>query len=286
LNRCSRSLFALYGKLPLKNIGEELARTDVFLFDSDHGLLLFDRFKRINPGARFVYRVSDDLTMTGNHPLLLETEQRVAGRFDLVSVPSAYIQRRLAHLPGVILQRHGLRKDLFDLPAANPYVDSRPAVVFVGQRLLDMDFLGRAVRLFTGWCFHVFGAIPNLPVADNLTAHGERPFEEIIPYLKYASIGLQTLVYSPGAEAFTDSLKMQQYTYCGLPIVAPEFLRTDRPHVFYYQPGDDVSVRQALLDASRFSRNLVPRHSVQTWDDLIGTLVAAPLRFGASKIPA
>jgi 2-beta-glucuronyltransferase len=111
-----------------------------------------------------------------------------------------------------------------------------------------------------------------LPKTANLTTHGERPFQALIPYLRHADIGLQTLVYVPGAECFTDSLKMQQYTYCRLPIVAPMFLRSGQSHVFTYKPGNDESIAQALKAASEYDRNLVPWSSVGTWDDMIQKL--------------
>ena len=113
-----------------------------------------------------------------------------------------------------------------------------------------------------------------LPAAPNLICHGERPFRELIPYLQHADIGLQTLAYTPGAEWFADSLKMSQYTYCRLPIVAPSFLRSDRPHVYYYEPGDDVSIQQALMSAHAHDRLTISADGVLTWDELAATLAA------------
>src|SRR5205807_1544408 len=113
--------------------------------------------------------------------------------------------------------------------------DAGPNVLYVGKHHFDRDFMARAVRLFPKWAFHVFGDVGELPAAANLKSYGERPFAELVPYLKHADIGLQALVYTPGAECFTDSLKMQQYTYCRLPIVAPAFLRGERAHVFCYE---------------------------------------------------
>src|SRR5207253_6626386 len=130
------------------------------------------------------------------------------------------------------------------------------------------------LRLFPDWSFHVFGSpLPpgeGLGVwgASNLTCYGERPFVELIPYLNHADIGLQCLTYRPGAECFTDSLKMFQYTYCRLPIVAPSFLKQGRPHVFYYEPGDADSIRRALLDASRYDRSLTSMADVLSLDDV------------------
>jgi 2-beta-glucuronyltransferase len=272
-NNLSRPLFRGYPSLRLKRAAErKIAATDLLIFDSSHGLLLFDRFKQLNPRARFVYRVSDDLRLMDNHPLLLETEQRIVHQFDLVSAPSEFIHRRFAHLPRAGLHKHGIRKQLFDKSYPRPYAGGGPAVLYVGRNHFDHDFLRRAVRLFPKWSFHVFGAIADLPTTANLKAHGERPYEELIPYLKHADIGLQTLKYAAGAESFADSLKMQQYTYCKLPIVAPTFLKSDRPHVFYYEPGDDATIRQALLDAARFDRALVPVGDVWSWDEMVTRL--------------
>ena len=268
LNRLSAPLLSLYGKFPYTEAEAEIAKADLFVFDSDHGLFLFDRFKQQNPTARFVYRVSDDIPMLQHHPIVLQNEERVAPRFDLLSVPCDYIQRRFSYLPQVILQKHGLRKELFDAPSKNPYQGNGPFFIFVGKSYFDLDFLKRALRVFPEAAFHVFGAIADLPTAPNLHAYGERPFVEMIPYLKHAHVGLQAMSYCPGAECLTDSLKMHQYTYCRLPIVAPEFLRHDRPHVFYYQPGNDDSIRQALQSALEFDRDAIPTATVLSWDDI------------------
>lgn len=282
LNWASAPFFSLYRKLPFRGVESELADADLFVFDSDHGLLLFDRIKAINPHARYVYRVSDDIPMMRNHPMLIRAEERVAGRFDLVSVPSEYIQRRLAHHGNVRLHKHGLRKELFERPCENPFKTPRPNALYVGREYFDADCVERAARLFPEWSFTVFGVRDYAPAAPNVAAHPERPFEEIVPYLKHADVGLQTRAYSPGAEALTDSLKMHQYTYCRLPIVAPEFLRHDRKHVFYYRPGDDASIRQALNDALAFDRSKIAVGEVQTWDDFIGQFAEQPTTAAAA----
>jgi 2-beta-glucuronyltransferase len=282
LNRLSKPWFATYGKLPLHGMEEPIAHADLFVFDSTHGLQLFERCKQLNPQARFVYRVSDDLPLTRNHPVLLETETRILPRFDMVSVPSPHMLKRFSHLPHAVLHKHALRKDLFDAPHPSPYQGPGPHVVFVGRGYFDHDFVRRAARLFPDWRFHVIGRIADVPAAQNIIAYGERHFLDIIPYLQHADVGLQTLTYQPGAECFTDSLKMHQYTYCRLPIVAPRFLQNDRPHVFYYEPGDDISIRQALEAAVAFDRRLVPVEQVATWDDMITQLAEGSL----SKLPA
>jgi 2-beta-glucuronyltransferase len=277
INRLSAPVLKLYPRFSLGAAEDEIARADLFVFDSDHGLFLFDRFKELNPRARFVYRVSDDVRMMRHHPLLPMQEERIVGQFDLISVPSTRIGQRFADRANVQMHHHGLDKALFDQPYANPYRTPRPNVLYVGKHHFDAEFMARAVRLLPAWSFHVFGAVGSLPAAVNLTRHGERPFAELAPYLQHADIGLQCLAYAPGAEAFTDSLKMFQYTYCRLPIVAPSFLKQERPHVFYYEAGDDASIRQALLAAQGHDRGQISTAGVTTWDDLAARLAAAPL---------
>jgi 2-beta-glucuronyltransferase len=274
LNWLSAPVLKLYARFSLGAALPAIQSADLFVFDSDHGLFLFERFKELNARARFVYRVSDDVRMMRHNPLLPSQEERIVGQFDLISAPSSIFPRRFPQLANAFFHNHGLEKDLFDVRHANPYSTRRPNVVYVGKHFFDTDFMKQAAPMFPDWSFHVFGDVGPLPPAANLTCHGERPFAELVPYLQHADIGLQNLTYTPGAEWFADSLKMFQYTYCRLPIVAPSFLRTDRPHVFYYEPGDPASIRTALLSAHDYDRSTISSGDVLTWDDLAAKLAA------------
>jgi 2-beta-glucuronyltransferase len=273
-NHLSKVVLGLYPRFALGTAKRMITRADLFVFDSDHGLFLFDRFKELNPGARCVYRVSDDTRMMRHNPLLPAQEERIVPQFDLISVPSAVLRKRFGHLPNVFLHRHGLEKSLFDQRRASPYQTPRPNVLFVGKHYFDADFMVRAARLFPSWWFYVFGAVGHLLPASNLIVYGERPFAALVPYLQHADVGLQNLTYLPGAECFTDSLKMLQYTYCRLPIVAPSFLRHERRHVFYYEPGNDTSIREALLAARGCDRTSISTAGIMTWDELAAKLAA------------
>lgn len=274
LNRLSAPVLSCYQHFSLGAAQPEVARADLFVFDSDHGLFLFDRFKQLNPRARFVYRVSDDIRMMRHNPLLPAQEERIVPHFDLISAPSSRYQQLFPDLANVFLHNHGLEKNLFDRPHVNPYLTPGPNVVYVGKHYFDADFMVQAVRQFPTWSFHVFGAVGELPAARNLTCYGERPFVELVPYLRHADIGLQNLTYRPGAEWFSDSLKIFQYTYCRLPIVATSYMRQARPHVSYYEPGDPESIRQALLAASRYDRAQISTADVLSWDDVASKLAA------------
>jgi len=277
LNQISAPFFRRYGELPLGEIVPALGGTCLFVFESTPGLLLFGRFRDINPEARCVYRVSDDLRLLGRHPVVIEEEERVAGKFDLVSAPSDYIYRRFAHLHNAALHHHGLNKELYDKSYANPYSGNEKNAVFVGNSRFDHDFLERASRLCPEWHFHVIGPIKSVIRRANVTTYGEMPFLETVPYVKYADAGLHIIVYSSGAESFTDSLKVQQYTYCRLPIVLPEFLRSSRTNLFCYSPGDDESIRQALASAEAFDRRKTDTANIRTWRELAEVLAGSDL---------
>ncbi|MFW5732753.1 MAG: glucuronosyltransferase [Planctomycetota bacterium] len=277
LNRATMGLFSLYGRLPLRGLRRFVESADLLIYESHAGLLLFDRFRKLAPRARTVYRVSDSLDVLDVHPVIRRAERQAAPAFDRVSSSSETVHKRFEHLPNAHMDHHGIDAVAFDVDRPDPYAPHhRPAAVFVGAAHVDTDFLARAARLHRDVDFHVIGPIPDLPVENNVIAHGPMPFEQTVPWLKHADIGLACWRYRPGAESFTDTLKIIQYTWCRLPIVAPDFIRTDRPGVVTYQPGSDASVASALDEALAMDRTRIDVSSLQTWEQLAGTL-AGPL---------
>ncbi len=272
LNRLTNGLFSRYGDLPLGASAPLVTEADLFVFEPTPGLLLFDAFKRRNPDARYVYRVSDDLRVLGRHPCVVSEEERVAPQFDLVSAPSRSLYERFAHLPNAALHFHGVDLATYGTASPSPYPRGSTNAVFIGHALLDVDFVVRAAIEFPDVTFHLIGQLPSVPSAANIRTHGELPFAEMVPYVQHADIGLHTLQHVPGAEVFSDSLKVHQYTYCRLPIIAPDFLRSERKNVCYYTPGNTDSIREALLCARSLDRTAAIFDSPPTWDSLARTL--------------
>ena len=282
LDRWLTPFWQRYARLPLGPVEPLVRGVDVLVFESGVGLLLLSRFAALSPGARLVYRVSDDLRVLRAPRVVLDAEAHALERFDLVSVPTAALAARFARYPAVAVQPHGVDTAAFDAAGPSPYpADGRPDAVFVGVSRLDVDFLARATRLAPEWRFHVIGPFRRLPRAPNLQAYGELPFDATVAYVRHARVGLATLAWSPGAEVFADSLKIQQFTYCRLPIVAPEFLRSDRPHLALYRPGDDASIRDALARALAVDRAAIPVATVHSWRTLAAELLGS--RTGAGR---
>lgn len=269
LNFVTQSLYKFYQRFPLKYLKVEVENSDLIIFESAPGLFLFDKFKKINSKAKYIYRVSDDLENLNVHPSLIKYEHRILSQFDLVSVPSQFIYDKLFKIApnaNLKLHYHGLKKEIYDLEYNSPYPDNSINAIFVGVYKLDYNFLNYAASNFKNITFHIIGPLDQKVKMENIKYYGEMPFEETIPFVKYANIGLHTIIYSKGAESFTDSLKVHQYTYCGLPIIAPDFLRTDRKNMFYYRNESDISL--AIIDSLKFKNFKNLKNNVITWAEL------------------
>jgi 2-beta-glucuronyltransferase len=257
-----------YSRLPLGPLRGEVRRADLIVFESTSALLLEPRFRELAPQARIVYRVSDHIGSLGLHPLVLRQEHPIASRCDLVSTPSEHLHRRFADLPQARLHGHALDKSAFDQPVPNPY-SGGPNAVFLGFWPADVAFLRAAARARPDVTFHVVGQTADVP-EPNIVSYGELPFRDTLPFVKHADVGLHTVVYRPGAEALTDSLKVIQFSYLGLPIVLPSFLESSRPNAVTYLPGDDADAGRAITAALEL--DVAPAIDVPGWDELAALL--------------
>lgn len=268
-DRLTAPLAGLYAALPMPGLEPVIAGASLILVESTGALLLIDRIRRLNPAARLVYRVSDDVRNLGLHQAVVDAEERVAPRFDLISAPSRYSVRRFGYLPNVRLHPHGIDAMVFDQPHPNPFDGPRNAVS-VGHSFYDPDLVAHAAELFPDWSFHVIGRVPRTVDRPNVRWYGEIPFARTVPYIAHADIGLAPYTFRPGAETLADSsLKMMQYSWCRLPTVAPDFAtRPDRPHVVGYRPGDRESIRRAFQAAAAIDRSRIDRSGIRSWDDI------------------
>ncbi len=277
LNKLAAGLFSRYGELPLGEAEDRARQADLIIFESTPGLLLFERFKKLNPTARVVYRVSDDLDLLKNHSTVLAAEKRTAPQFDMVSTPSQALHERFGGLGNLALHHHGIAKHLYDAATTSPYTDDWAVkVIFTGSSHVDVAAISRMSRLRPDWQFHVIGRISGLPRRVNLIDYGEMPFAQLVPYVKHADVGLHAVLHQPGAESFSDSLKVIQYTYCRLAVLAPQFLNSPRPNVVSYRCGDDESMHQAMSAAVEMDRQAICTDGISSWDDLAKT-IAGPI---------
>ena len=97
---------------------------DAFVFESSPSLELLDDFIRLNPNAKRIYRVSDDLRLVRVHPDTHRYESHCLSNFDRVSVQSTAlletIKERNKNCRAVV-DFHGVNKLLFDACQTSPY---------------------------------------------------------------------------------------------------------------------------------------------------------------------
>jgi 2-beta-glucuronyltransferase len=269
----------LWDKYPLFPIDplfvEKVHQADMVIYESMNGLFLFDRLSKLNPAAKKVYRASDDIrTHRSTSQRLIEIEESLLDKFDLISVPhKTLIEGKFKNFSNAKLQYHGVATSLFDAPSASPYTHS-PNCVFVGVSLLDENFIDIASSEFPECTFTIIGPFSAKTQKSNVKYTSEIPFEETVPYIKHADIGLITLLKkNQHASSFSDTLKVHQYRYAGLPIVAPDFIDIHRDNSFYYTPDDAESIVEAMKSALGALKSKNSKSEINDWNVVVQQII-------------
>jgi len=259
----------IYKNLIPRRLEKLISGADIIIFESTAAILMFDSIKKINPGAKYIYRVSDSLEILKVHSSVLEYEGVITPDFDLISVPSRSLLSRFPN-GKTCLQHHGINKNAFSESTEKPetYNAFENNVVFVGNSFFDLSFITIASSLFPRTGFHLIGPIDYESAADNVILYGEIPFLDTIPYISHADIGLQIRRMDSGLDTLSDSLKILQYTWCQLPIIAPLGLNSDRKHIFYYEYDNPESIQKAMDEALAFDRLMIDRSDIMDWEEL------------------
>lgn len=270
LNQIASMPFELYRWRRLGRLRSIVRRANLVIHESSAEIMLFARLRRINPSARFVYRVSDDLRVLRANPVVLRAEMNAIREFDLVSVATEENYQRFSPFAHCRLHAHGVPAALYDEERNNPYQSGTINAVFSGNNQVDTSFFAFAGKLFPEIRFHVIGPITGLPSLPNIVSYGELPFIETVRFVKFADFGVNPLL----TKSFGEGNKMIQYTYCHLPIVSSSLNLTSKPHVFYYEVGNALSIKDAIIRARCFERSAVPAEDVQSWDGLTNALLS------------
>lgn len=244
---------------------ESLDKADIAIFESDPSLKYFNEIDKKN--KKTIYRVSDSLKLLGMPKCVLELEKKISPEFDLISCPNEIIKKQFKS-QNTKLHYHGIDKFQFDSEKKSPYRKNSINHVFVGASYLDYNFIKIASKLFKEHEFHIFGNHANNSIKNNnVVWHGYTEFERIIPYIKFANTGLHTITNEQNmAEVMGDSLKVQQYSYLNLPIIAPDCIKTERKNFIKYTYNDEKSIKQSIITALKNTTN--PSSEVLDWGQL------------------
>jgi 2-beta-glucuronyltransferase len=249
---------------------ERLATSDVVIVESGIGLAMIPLIKKINKNLKVIYEASDRLKTVGAHPYVIEVENSAKAYLDLIRVPAEVMLddfKDVTHIPVKYIPQ-GISKIAFDsntLPS--PYTSEKNAVS-VGDMLFDEALITKLAEAYPDWKFHLFGRNAklkqNLP---NVVTHGECKFDDIVPYIKYANIALAPYRNAPNCEYLSQSsLKLLQYKYCNIPIVAPKFASTESAGFFAYDTPD-LAVK-AFCNAMQYKSEGLS-DQILSWDDML-----------------
>jgi 2-beta-glucuronyltransferase len=283
LQRINAPLHKLYAACPNAEIDRELCSASHVIVESGLGIALIERIRRLNPGAKIIYRASDKLNTIGAHPYLQQCLQEQAHNIDhicllarLMAPDFAFARDRTYVVP------LGVHPPDFADIGASPYAEGLNAVS-VGSMLFDPSFFETASELFPDVTFHVIGSGHNGTPAPNVRWHPEMPFKETLPYIAHAAFGIAP--YRQEAQSpylAQSSLKLMQYEYLGIPGVCPHYAAGGRPSRFGYTPGDREEIREAVTAALAHAGHVAAK-SILTWDEVIERMLS-PADFPETRL--
>jgi len=251
---------------------------DYIIFESSTALFFIDNVKLINPDAKLIYRMSDDVEEMNLPNMLKEKHKEFMKDFNLISIPSFYMWQKYKKIYpdlNIKLHYHGIEKTIFDECLTNPYQSDCKNAVFVGMSHFDQRFIEVASNIFDNIIFHIIGNINSKLKAKNVKYYGILSFKDTIGYIKYADIGLAILKDENKqlVKTLDSTLKVIQYTYCKLPIILPSLIETEQKNFFKYIYDDEYSIRLAIENALKFDKKSFMPDKILTWEELALELI-------------
>lgn len=273
-----KKIFDLYPALLPQRALDEIKDADLVIVESGAGLMLVPRLIKNCQKAKFIYTVSDRLKTVGAHLAVIRGEELALPLCDLIRVPADVMRKDFAAFPEladrIAFIPPGISKDVMDIDTKTPYTTDKN-VVSVGAMLFDPWMIRTLAESFPDWTFHLFGHAARLGTKHpNVIEYGERPFLEIVPFILHADIGLAP--YRDGANAeylCQSSLKLTQYTYARLPIVAPDFSAAGRSNICSYAPENKQELIKAFEKAQTFDRSQINLSGILGWDEVLEKII-------------
>lgn len=265
----------LYGRM-LDPWTQEAAReADVVILECGYAPYYFDAIRRLNDHAKMVAFYNDRLDLVGFRSETLALNDRMMPLFDLVRTNSEAL---LSYLPAGANGHYipqGVDKEKICFNSPSPYEPGTRNIVSIGNMLFDNS----AVREIAAAAaaqdaeVHVIGAFMENP-PSNVTVHGEMPFERTLPFIIHADVGLAPYRPVDGADyLIQSSLKIQQYSYCGLPILVASQLGITGDNFVLYDRSLPNNVANAVSQAFAMGKSREYGRDVRGWDEVGDILI-------------
>lgn len=271
------ALAKLYSSLLPRELITEAAQSDVIVIESCVAIVLFPHLKKAAPRAKFIYCASDRLDVVGMPPELSEALNNTIAHYDLVRVPAEAMLDDFGPAANVKYLPHGLDHTTFDAVIENPYPAGSVNAVVAGDMSSDIKVIVELIDAFPAVHFHLFGKLDEKLIArsGNVTHHGEVGFQKLAGYIKYADVGLAPYSTRHRSEYLAQSsLKLLQYSYCRLPVIAPEFVKGQRVNVMAYDPDSRTSIVNSMQLGLNFDRSEFSNSDIRSWSGVCDEMLS------------
>lgn len=276
IERATRSIERRYGRQPDPVLAAAARAADVVILECGYALYWYAAIRRLNPRAKTLAFYNDRLELVGFRPEVIALSNRLMPEFDLVRTNA---ERLLDFLPAGANGRYvpqGVDKARIRFDSPSPYQPGQRAIVSVGNMLFD-EAAVRAIAAAAGPGVevHVIGAAMADPPA-NVVVHGELPFERTLPYIVHADVGLAPYRLVEGADYLAQSsLKIQQYSYRGLPVLIARSLAIRGDNFVYYDPNDPGEIAAAVARALSMPKSRDYGAALLDWSEVGDLLIEA-----------
>lgn len=262
-------LFRLYAARLPRFMADTIADADLVVVEGGTPLAFLPLIHELNPKAKLLYFCRDLLSTVGASSHLLDIEADWIGRFDSICVPSQKLGAMLPPGGRVHFVPQAIDRALFDAAEQSPYPEGSTNVVSIGDMLFDHDATRALAHAAPHVVFHLFGVNWQENVPANVRVYGERGFADIVPYVRHADIGLAAY-RADGREDYLaeSSLKLLQYSYCGLPIILPSSLPINRGNEIRYNREGETDWGGLINAAIDLKRTKDLRVSALTWREV------------------
>lgn len=270
LNKATSFFADIYPMLLPTAIKNEVADARLVILESCAAIALFRRLKAIGKKAKFVYFANDRLAAIGMHPVLEKLQWRFAREFDFIRTNARELVGDFPANAPVEYIPQGLDKASFNVETKSPYSDETANIVIAGDMAFDAGVVRAVLEALPSVQIHAFGRTSpeDLIRYGNFHYYGEVPFSVLLPYIKHADVGFAPYRDRPGLDYLAESsLKLIQYSYARLPIVAPDFAKGTRDHVLSYMPDQPATVARAVSKALSFDRSKIDVAGIPDWDE-------------------
>ncbi|WP_395370487.1 polysaccharide biosynthesis protein GumK [Komagataeibacter diospyri] len=265
-----RGMFWLYRQMLPAIARKWIRRADTVFIESGMAPIFISDVRKLNPSARIIYLMSDDLEVVGCADTIKNDFVRNFDMIDTVRMPSRYLLERLPHARSAVFAPHGIDRGIAEKNYPNPYTPGRISCVSIGSMLFDRTFFQIAAQIRPDIDFHIIGAGHAADGLDapNIIIHPEMAFERTLSYLQHASFGVAPYRDANTPRYLLDtSLKLRQFALFGIPAVCPDFALNDTAGRYGYRPGDAQSIGRAI-DAAMQSSDVIELDA-HSWPEIV-----------------